>query len=103
MRPKTQHLPRTFYAVRVRDTTMSPAFEPGYMLQVDPSREAKPGDTVVIHTADGRALLKRLVQRSPRAIVCAQFNPRGAEEFAAADVRSIDPVISCAMVDGKRR
>jgi len=99
VRPEVLRDVRTAYAVRVHDTSMSPAFEPGYVLHVDPTRPVKPGDNVVIQTADGQAFIKRLVRRTERVVICEQFNPRQPMEFKPAKVRAIHMVVGCAMVE----
>ena len=99
VRPESLRDVSTAYAVRVHDVSMSPAFEPGYVLHVDPTRPVKPGDNVVIQTVDGQAFIKRLVRRTERVIICEQFNPREPMEFKPAKVRAIHMVVGCAMVE----
>lgn len=99
VRPESLRDVRTAYAVRVHDVSMSPAFEPGYVLHVDPTRPVKPGDNVVIQTVDGQAFIKRLVRRTERVIICEQFNPREPMEFKPAKVRALHMVVGCAMVE----
>jgi phage repressor protein C with HTH and peptisase S24 domain len=99
VRPEALRDVSTAYAVRVHDTSMSPAFEPGYVLHVDPTRPIKPGDNVVIQTSDGQAFIKRLVRRTERVVICEQFNPREPMEFKPAKVRAIHMVVGCTMVE----
>lgn len=99
VRPEALRDVSTAYAVRVHDVSMSPAFEPGYVLHVDPTRPVKPGDNVVIQTVDGQAFIKRLSRRTERVIICEQFNPREPMEFKPAKVRAIHMVVGCAMVE----
>lgn len=99
VRPEALRDVRTAYAVRVHDTSMSPAFEPGYVLHVDPTRPVRPGDNVVIQTVDGQAFIKRLVRRTERSIMCEQFNPREPVEYKPSKVRAIHMVVGCAMVE----
>lgn len=99
VRPEALREVRTAYAVRVHDTSMSPAFEPGYVLHVDPTRPVKPGDNVVIQLSDGQAFIKRLVRRTERVVACEQFNPREPMEFKTAKVRAIHMVVGCTMVE----
>ena len=99
MRPEALRDVRTAYAVRVHDVSMSPAFEPGYVLHVDPTRPVRPGDNVVIQTVDGQAFIKRLVRRTERVIICEQFNPREPMEFKPSKVKAIHMVVGCAMVE----
>jgi hypothetical protein len=63
------------YAVRVYDTSMDPRYQPGEVLQVDPFRQVRPGDDVVIQLTDGQCFVKRLVRRAGGVVVCRQFNP----------------------------
>lgn len=99
VRPEALRDVRSAYAVRVHDTSMSPAFEPGYVLHVDPTRPIKAGDNVVIQLDDGQAFIKRLVRRTERVIICEQFNPRSPMEFKPSKVRAIHMVVGCAMVE----
>ena len=99
VRPEALRDVRTAYAVRVHDTSMSPAFEPGYVLHVDPTRPIRAGDNVVIQTVDGQAFIKRLVRRTERVIICEQFNPREPMEFKPTKVKAIHMVVGCAMVE----
>lgn len=99
VRPEALRDVRTAYAVRVHDVSMSPAFEPGYVLHVDPTRPVRPGDNVVIQTVDGQAFIKRLVRRTDRVVICEQFNPREPMEFKPAKVKAIHMVVGCAMVE----
>jgi phage repressor protein C with HTH and peptisase S24 domain len=99
VRPEALRDVRTAYAVRVHDVSMSPAFEPGYVLHVDPTRPVRPGDNVVIQTVDGQAFIKRLVRRTERVVICEQFNPREPMEFKPAKVTAIHMVVGCAMVE----
>ncbi|MGE3336054.1 MAG: S24 family peptidase [Rhodospirillaceae bacterium] len=99
VRPESLRDVGTAYAVRVHNTSMSPAFEPGYILHVDPTRPVKPGDNVIIQTTDGQAFIKRLVRRTERAIACEQFNPREPMEFKPAKVKAIHMVVGCSMVE----
>ena len=99
VRPEALRDVRTAYAVRVHDTSMSPAFEPGYVLHVDPTRPVRPGDNIVIQTVDGQAFIKRLVRRTERVIICEQFNPREPMEFKPMKVKAIHMVVGCAMVE----
>lgn len=93
MRPPMLANNREAYATRVHDVSMSPALEPGWVLFVDPHRPAKPGDNVIIQMTDGQALVKRLVRRTERAIICEQFNPKQPVEFKPSKVKAIHLVV----------
>lgn len=77
---------RDVYALYVVGTSMSPRFEPGDPVYVDPKRAASIQDDVIVQLAgvDGAegdeprvtaALIKRLVKRSAGWIELQQFNP----------------------------
>lgn len=79
------------YAVYVHDDSMFPALEPGWLLHVDPTRPAVPGDNVVIQFPDGQAFIKRLVRRTARVVTCKQWNPAKEIEYKTDVV--IHPVV----------
>jgi phage repressor protein C with HTH and peptisase S24 domain len=87
------------YAVRVRDNLLSPAFKPGHILHVDPSRPVMAGDHVVIQTNDGQAFIKELASFTDTKIVCGQHNPQETMEFAAGNVRALHKVVGASFVE----
>lgn len=80
---------KTAYALGLRDPMMSPAFEPGWLVYVDPTENAKAGDNVVVHHVDGAVMVRRLVRRTKTEVVLRQFNPRKDTRFPAAEVASL--------------
>lgn len=93
MRPESLRGVKDAYAVRVADNSMEPRYEHGNVLQVDPHRDPKPGDNVVIQLKDGQAFLKRLVRRTERALICDQFNPKQTVEYLTNTVSTIHMVV----------
>lgn len=83
MRPSVLEGNAAAYAVRVYDDSMKGKLEAGWVLQVDPLRDPRPGDFVVVQTGDGQAFVKCLVRRTDRAIICEQFNPPKQVEYPA--------------------
>jgi phage repressor protein C with HTH and peptisase S24 domain len=81
------------YAVYVRDLSMAPAFEPNFLVWVDPSRPVMPGNDVVIQLTDGQAFIKRLVRCTQRAVICRQWNPARDVDFPAAKVKAVHLVV----------
>ena len=63
------------YAIFVHNDSMEPRYYHGEMLYVDPTLPPRPGDFVVVQTADDRAFVKRLKRRTQDLIVVEQFNP----------------------------
>ncbi len=93
MRPETLRGVAEAYAVRVHDESMSPRFEPGTVLLVDPFRAPKPGDNVIIQLADGQAFVKVLTRRAGGIVACSQFNPKKTLEYKQAKVKSLHLVV----------
>lgn len=81
MRPSALEGNLEAYAVRVYDDSMKGKLEAGWILQVDPLRNPRPGDFVVVQTSDGQAFVKRLMRRTDRAVICEQFNPPKQVEY----------------------
>ena len=93
MRPETLRGVAEAYAVRVHDESMSPRYEPGTVLLVDPFRQPKSGDNVVIQLTDGQAFVKVLVRRAAGIVACAQFNPKKTIEYKQSKVKSLHLVV----------
>ncbi len=81
------------YAIYVRDLSMAPAFEPNFLVWVDPSRPVTPGNDVIVQLVDGQAFIKRLVRRTQRAVVCRQWNPARDIDFPTAKIKAIHLVV----------
>ncbi len=93
MRPETLRGVAEAYAVRVHDESMSPRYEPGTVLLVDPFRAPKPGDNVIIQLSDGQAFVKVLTRRAGGIVACSQFNPKKTLEYKQAKVKSLHLVV----------
>lgn len=93
MRPESLRGVIEAYAVRVHDDCMAPRYEPGTILQVDPFREPKPGDNVIIQLNDGQCFVKVLVRRAAGVVACRQFTPKKTLTFKKAQVKSVHLVV----------
>lgn len=93
MRPESLKGNDEAYAVRVHDESMSPRFEPGWVLQVDPWRHPRPGDHVVIQLNDDQALVKLLVRKTEKVVICRQFRPAKEIEYKRSDVKALHFVV----------
>lgn len=67
------HGPQT-YALTIVGDSMEPDFIEGDIVFVDPSREAKHGDVVIVRTPDARTTIKRF-QQSPEGAFLLVANP----------------------------
>lgn len=83
--PALRDVPNAF-AVYVHDDSMSPAFEPGMVLWVHPTKPVKPGDNVIIELDDGQAFVKRLVRRTASEVICRQHEPKKDLKYPAKKV-----------------
>ncbi len=81
------------FAVYVHDDSMFPAFEPGYVAWVHPHRPVKPGDNVVVELKDGLALIKRLVRRTEKQVICQQWRPEKEVRYESAKVKRLYYVV----------
>jgi SOS-response transcriptional repressor LexA len=79
----------TAYALRIHDEAMSPAFETGWLIYVDPSEAAKVGDNVVAELTDGRMMIRRLVRKSKAGVTLRQFNPKKDTQIKADKLASL--------------
>lgn len=88
-RPPALATSLTAYALYVEGDSMSPKFEPGDLIYVNPSRPARPGDFVVIEEmlGDGerRGFVKLYVKRSGSWHIVRQFNPEAELRFPAEE------------------
>lgn len=75
MRPDALMHVKSAYAVRVRDMSMYPAYEPNDLVHVNPTLAVVPNNNVVIQLLDGQAFVKLLVRRTERAVICQEWHP----------------------------
>lgn len=89
------------YAIRVVNDSMSPKFDDGDLVYVDPHRRPSIGDYVVLELKPleedgdgaGRAFIKRLKKRTQTKIVLEQFNPPADLEFVADQIKCLHRII----------
>jgi phage repressor protein C with HTH and peptisase S24 domain len=85
---------RQGYCVTMNDGSMYPVYSEGFPLYVDEDRAPVAGDDIVVRFKDGRALIRRFVERTPKAIVCHQFSPDGDITFAVDTILSLDLIVA---------
>lgn len=101
-RPPSLAASRNAYAVYVQGESMSPRFEAGWLLHVNPNRPVRKGDNVVIQIraddehAPPLAYIKTFEATTPTKLVVSQFNPRKQIEWPLEDVVSIHRVVGIA-------
>lgn len=93
------------YSLYVEGDSMSPKYEPGDLIYVNPHRPARPGDTVVIQdpTADGdefEGYVKILVRRSGGEVITRQLNPEGELKFKQTPGLKVHRVYTVAELFG---
>ena len=83
------------YVLYVANDSMSPRYEEGEPLYVDPHRTPAIGDYVVLELRQERegepshGFIKKLKTRTPTKIILEQFNPRRDLEFERSDVKNL--------------
>lgn len=94
MRPEALLHVRSAYAVRVRDMSMYPAYEPNDLVHVNPTLVVVPDNNVVIQLFDGQAFVKRLLRRTEKAIICLEWHPEKREiKFDPKEVQFIHMIV----------
>jgi phage repressor protein C with HTH and peptisase S24 domain len=63
------------YALKVTGDSMMPVYRDGDTIIVSPTREARPGDRVVVKTRDGEVMAKVLEKKTQKAVQLASLNP----------------------------
>jgi len=81
------------FAVYVSDESMMPAFEPGWVAWIHPTKPVAPGNNVIVELADGQAYIKRLVRRTASQVVCMQWNPKKEVTYELKKVRHVYLVV----------
>lgn len=85
------------YGLYMQGDSMSPRFEEGWLLQVNPNRPTRPGDSVVLRVKDQHssvvAYVKTLVSRDASALKARQFYPERILEWPQDRILSIHRII----------
>lgn len=81
------------FAVYVNDESMLPAFEPGWVAWIHPTKPVAPGNNVIVELSDGQAYIKRLVRRTAKQVVCMQWNPKEEVTYDLKKVKHVYLVV----------
>lgn len=100
-RPPSLAGARNAYAVYVQDETMSPRFEPGWLLHVNPSRPVLRGDNVVVQIrGSGRvqchAHIRLFEERTADRLLVRQFDPPFFSEWPLDQVVAVHRIVGVA-------
>ncbi len=101
-RPPSLSGARNAYGIYVQGESMSPRFEAGWLVLVNPSRPVRKGDNVVVQLrpaeedAAPRAFVKVFETRTPQLLVVRQFNPPRTLEWPVGDVIAVHRIVSVA-------
>lgn len=83
------------YALRCEGTSMMPRIQPGEFVIAEPSREAMPGDEVVVQDHDGRVMVKRFLYWRDGNLFLASINSNSNSVIIPAEkVMEIHPVLA---------
>ncbi len=93
------------FALYVIGDSMSPRYEPGDMIFVDPERDVRAGDDVVVEVAGENGepegcYIKRLIRRTSQKLVLKQFNPNRELIFKTEKVLAVHRILSAAELVG---
>lgn len=81
------------YACYIYGESMVPAYRPGNLVYVDPSRPANIGDDVIVILANGEAMVKHLVRRKADSVIFEQHNPSKEIAIPTAEIDRIDRIV----------
>lgn len=98
-RPPGATLARELYALHVVNSSMEPRYYEGDLIYIDPNREARPGDHVIILTeryagAGQECYVKKLLRIADKRILTQQYNPPAEVEFVRANVVAIHRILN---------
>lgn len=85
---------RQGYCVNMNDGSMYPVYSEGFPLYADESRAPVAGDDVVVRFKDGRALIRRFIERSAKTIKCHQFAPDGDVTYPSDTIVKLDMIVA---------
>lgn len=94
-RPASLATVRDAYAVYVVGDSMSPRYEPGWLLHVNPIKPPPPGRDVVVRLTDESVLIKSFVGWTADALTLRQLNPAGPLSIPRRQVVSVHLVVGC--------
>ena len=84
------------YALYAVDDAMSPRYEVGWLLFVNPFKPPRAGRDVVVEKSDGTALIRQFMGRAGGKVVLQSINPASkAIELAEREIRHIHVITGC--------
>lgn len=106
-RPSPLATVRGAYGVYVIGDSMSPVYEQGDLVLVNPHLPARPGDDVILCSSDGDgshyAIVKRLIKSTPDEWLLRQFNPPAGQSNEFALYKDEWPISHLVVGSYKRR
>jgi len=85
------------YALRCTGDSMKPRIRNGEFVIVEPNRQAKPGDDVVLKSLDGRVMVKTLLyMRDGRVHLLSINEAHPPQSFALNEIDKIHPIAGIA-------
>jgi phage repressor protein C with HTH and peptisase S24 domain len=92
-RPSSLQEVRDAYAIYMVGDSMSPRYEPGWLLHVNPYKPPKSGRDVVVTLADDGVLVKTYRGYDDSTLVLEQLNPPGEIRLDRAAVRDVHLIV----------
>lgn len=87
---------RDAYAVYAVGDSMSPRYEPGWLLHVNPFKPPRPGRDVVVYLQGDAVMIKQYIKETAERLILRQFNPEKTIEIELGRVRQMHLIVGSA-------
>jgi len=81
------------YALYMVGRSMSPRYEPGWLLHINPGRPPISGRDIVIYKRNSEVLIKQFVERTSTELVLKQLNPEETLRLPLSDVAEFHLIV----------
>jgi phage repressor protein C with HTH and peptisase S24 domain len=92
-RPHVLQRVKEAYAIYMVGDSMSPRYEPGFTLYVNPFKPPRPGNGVVIYKKNDSVLVKRFKAMTADALIVEQLNPPQELRIARTEIAHIHLIV----------
>jgi phage repressor protein C with HTH and peptisase S24 domain/DNA-binding XRE family transcriptional regulator len=92
-RPSVLQTVRDAYAVYMVGDSMTPRYQPGWLLYVHPFKPPTRGRAVVVTLTNNEVLVKEFVSQDPTVLALRQLNPEQELRIPLAQIRDVHLVV----------
>ncbi len=92
-RPHVLERVKEAYAIYMVGDSMSPRYEPGFTLYVNPFKPPRPGNGVVVYKKNDSVLVKRFKALTADALIVEQLNPARELRIPRSEVAHIHLIV----------